>query len=170
MEKSLILSAQQVDQKLLRMSQELIEMHYGTQHEVIFIGIKETGFEIAQTLFQYFKAHSAMACRLESIQMEKGKSNSTFQFSGEINHLKKKSVVLVDDVINSGLTLLHAAHFILAADPVRITVATLVNREHRTFPIFANVVGLTLSTNLKEHVSVIKIQNGFEAYLGNKSH
>lgn len=56
MEQSLILNGQQVEQKLLRMSQELIELHYGTQHEVIFIGIKEMGFEIAQTLFHFSKA------------------------------------------------------------------------------------------------------------------
>jgi pyrimidine operon attenuation protein/uracil phosphoribosyltransferase len=169
MEKSLILNGQQVEQKLLRMSQELIELHYGTQHEVIFIGIKEMGFEIAQTLFHFFKSNTDIACRLESIFFEKGKRKASFQFSGKTEHLKKKSIVIVDDVINSGLTLLHATHFILEAEPSRISVAALVNREHRIFPIFANVVGLTLSTNLKEHVSVVKKDNQFEAYLGNKA-
>lgn len=168
MENSLILNGQQVEQKLLRMSQELIELHYGTQHEVIFIGIKEMGFEIAQTLFHFFQANTSIICRLESISFPKGKSKAQFEFSGNKDQLKKKSIVLVDDVINSGLTLLHATHYILEAEPARITVTTLVNREHRTFPVFANVVGLTLSTNLKEHVSVVKKDNQFEAYLDNK--
>ena len=63
-------------------------------------------------------------------------------------------VVLVDDVLNSGRTLIHATRIILEHDPKILATATLVDRIHRKFPIRADYVGLTLSTNLKEHISV----------------
>ena len=68
--------------------------------------------------------------------------------------LKNKCVVLIDDVFNSGKTLMHAASFLAAQEIHRLTTAVLVERKHRRFPIKADFVGLKLSTTLKEHVTV----------------
>ena len=64
-------------------------------------------------------------------------------------------VVLVDDVLNSGRTLIHAAKAILDHAPKNLSTAVLIDRFHRSFPIRADFCGLTLSTNLKEHISVV---------------
>jgi pyrimidine operon attenuation protein/uracil phosphoribosyltransferase len=87
------------------------------------------------------------------------------QFDGETGSLKNKNVILVDDVLNSGRTLIYAAQFILNEGPKALSTATLVDRVHRKFPIRADYVGMTLSTNLKEHVAVIKEKGKYCAYL-----
>ncbi|MBK8949715.1 MAG: hypothetical protein IPM68_12915 [Flavobacteriales bacterium] len=63
-------------------------------------------------------------------------------------------MVLVDDVLMSGRTLMHAAAHLVQVPVKRLTTVVLVDRRHRTFPIRADIVGLTLSTTLQEHISV----------------
>jgi pyrimidine operon attenuation protein/uracil phosphoribosyltransferase len=63
-------------------------------------------------------------------------------------------VILVDDVVMSGRTLMHAAAHLLASPVKRLTTVVLVDRLHRAYPIRADIVGLTLSTTLQEHISV----------------
>jgi pyrimidine operon attenuation protein/uracil phosphoribosyltransferase len=75
-------------------------------------------------------------------------------FNGNLKDLKGKQVVLVDDVLNSGRTLMYASRYLLDAEVKQLSIATLIDRFHRRFPMRANFVGLTLSTNLKEHVTV----------------
>ena len=163
-EKSLILNAQQVRQKLLRMAQEIYEVHYGAS-EIVLIGIDKTGWELAQELHQAFVQVSSIPAQLCKVTFDK-KNKTIPVLSTEID-LKKKCIVLIDDVINSGRTLMFATQFICNQDPSRLSVVALINREHRLFPISANVVGLTLSTNFKEHVQVDKVKDGFEVYLMN---
>lgn len=163
-EKSLILNAQQVRQKLLRMAQELYEVHYGAS-EIVLIGIDKMGWELAQELHHAFVQVSTIPSQLCKITFDK-KNKTAPILSSDID-LKKKCIVLVDDVINSGKTLMFATQFLCNQDPSRLSVVALINREHRLFPISANVVGLTLSTNFKEHVQVEKVKEGFEVYLMN---
>ncbi len=164
-EKSLILNAQQVHQKLLRMAQELYEVHYGA-NEIVLIGIDEMGWQIAQVLHQHFQSVSPIPAQLYKMQMDKKSIEQLPVIVGNPS-LKKKNIVLIDDVVNSGKTLMHAAQFLCSQAPNRLSVAVLINREHRLFPIAANVVGLTLSTNLKEHVQVENTNDGFDVYLKN---
>lgn len=72
------------------------------------------------------------------------------------NHpqLKDKIVVLVDDVLNSGKTLMYSSKYFLNHEVRKLMTAVLVNRNYRQFPIKANVVGVSLSTTMQEHVTV----------------
>jgi len=165
-ERSLILHAQQVQQTLLRMAQEIYEQHFDCK-EIILVGIKGNGEKIAQALFANLQKLSPIPCSITTIQLDK--KNPTQMPSWEpVVHLKKKNVVLIDDVIHSGKTLIHASHFICQQDPTRLSMVTLVNREHRLFPVGPNVVGITLSTNLKEHVAVEYNEDGFQVFLENQ--
>jgi len=106
---------------------------------------------------------SDITLHLEEIELNKEKPlSSPPHYSGEMKKLKGKSVVLVDDVLNSGKTLMYAARFLLDIDVKSLTIVTLVDRYHRKFPIRPDIVGLTLSTNLREHVSV-NLNKGKEA-------
>ena len=68
--------------------------------------------------------------------------------------LDGRVVILVDDVLMSGRTLMYAAAHLVGSPLKRLTTVVLVDRLHRTFPIRADIVGLTLSTTLQEHISV----------------
>ncbi len=65
-----------------------------------------------------------------------------------------KSIVLVDDVLNSGKTLIYSMKAILSTDTMKIRTALLVDRDHRRYPVLTDFVGMTLSTTFQEHVSV----------------
>ena len=69
--------------------------------------------------------------------------------------LNAKSVVLVDDVANSGKTLLYAMKSVLAYEPRRILIAVLVDRKHKSFPVCADIVGHSVATTLQEHIEVV---------------
>jgi pyrimidine operon attenuation protein/uracil phosphoribosyltransferase len=65
-----------------------------------------------------------------------------------------KSIILVDDVLNSGKTLIYSMKAILSTDTKKIRTVLLVDRDHRRYPILTDFVGMTLSTTFQEHVSV----------------
>ena len=72
---------------------------------------------------------------------------------------KNKSIVVVDDVLNTGKTLIHSTNFFLSKDLKKIQTAVLVNRNHKIYPIKADFKGISLSTSIKEHISVIFDEN-----------
>jgi pyrimidine operon attenuation protein/uracil phosphoribosyltransferase len=153
-EQTLILNSRQIKQKLVRMAHEIHEQHY-KEKELILVGVQGRGIQMAKRLFDLLSEVSELSLKLEEITIQKEKPLSEdIQFSGELKSLRGKSVVLIDDVLNSGKTLMYAARFLLDVDVKSLTTATLVDRYHRKFPIRADIVGLTLSTNLREHVSV----------------
>ena len=79
--------------------------------------------------------------------------------------LKNKVVIVVDDVLNSGKTLMYSLRPFLEADVKKIRTVLLVNRDHKRYPVAADYVGLTLSTTLKEHISVEFATNNDAVYL-----
>jgi pyrimidine operon attenuation protein/uracil phosphoribosyltransferase len=161
-EPTLILTARQINQKLVRMAHEIHENHY-KEKELVLVGITGRGMQLATRLSKLMKDVSDITLHLEEIELNKEKPlSSPPHYSGEMKKLKGKSVVLIDDVLNSGKTLMYAARFLLEIDVKSLTIVTLVDRYHRKFPIRPDIVGLTLSTNLREHVSV-NLNKGKEA-------
>ena len=67
---------------------------------------------------------------------------------------RNKSVVLVDDVLNSGTTLIYGVHHFLKTPLKQLKTAVLVNRNHKKYPVKADFKGISLSTSLQEHVHV----------------
>ena len=68
--------------------------------------------------------------------------------------LKNKVVIVVDDVLNSGKTLIYSLRPFLDADMRKIRTVLLVDRDHKRYPVEADFVGITLSTTLQEHIRV----------------
>ena len=161
-ERTLVLNSLQISQKITRMAYEIYERNYKSK-ELVLIGVKGKGSEIAERLSIVLKSISPMQISLYEIELVKDKPlSSTPVFSGDVKKLKGKNLILIDDVLNSGRTLAYASQFLLNAEPAKLATATLVDRFHRRFPVHADFVGLTLSTNLKEHVTV-EMPKGDEA-------
>lgn len=161
-EPTLILNARQINRKLIRMAHEIHENHY-KEKELVLVGIEGRGIQLASRLCKHLSEISELSLQLEEIRLNKDKPLSEpLQYSGDLKLLKGKSVILVDDVLNSGKTLMYASRYLLDVDLKSLTIATLVDRFHRKFPIRPDIVGLTLSTNLREHVSV-NLNKGKEA-------
>ena len=161
-ERTLILESKQIGQKLTRMAHEIHENNY-LEKEIVLVGVVGRGLEVAERLFSALKTIAACEVNLYQIEINKDKPlSSDVKFNGDIKLLKGKSVILIDDVLNSGRTLIYAAKYLLDAEPRSLATATLVDRFHRRFPVRADYVGLTLSTNLKEHITV-EMEKGKEA-------
>ncbi len=152
MQNSELLNAEAIEQKLTRMAYEIAERHY-EEKNIVFIGIEENGAAVAKRLFELVKEIVTIPCEISSIQLSKENPIGSVQLSSPLS-LKNKCIVLVDDVFNSGQTLMHASAFLVTKEIHRLTTAVLVERKHRRFPIKADFVGLKLSTTLKEHVTV----------------
>lgn len=153
-DKVLILNEKQIQQKIQRIAHEIHENHY-KESELVLIGIKDSGLVIAKRLKKLIEKTSEINISLESIELNKKKPLSEpILYSGDISALEKKAVVLIDDVLNSGRTLMYVVKHLLDHPVKSIKTVILVDRYHRAFPVRADIVGLTLSTNIKEHVYV----------------
>jgi len=161
----LVLNHKQIDRKIVRIAHEINERNY-KEKELVIVGVHDLGAEIAELLCKNLEEFSPLKIHRLVLSLNKKKPLSEdMVIKGDIRLLEKRVVILVDDVLNSGRTLIYAAQFLLNQEPKALSTAILVDRFHRKFPIRADYVGLTLSTNLKEHVSVVKEKGKFAAYL-----
>ncbi len=154
--KVLILDKEQIDSKLQRMAYEVWE-HNSNETAITLIGVETTGMTVAQSLANRIRTISPLQVDVLSVKMNKRKplaENITID-----TDLTNKSVVLVDDVSNSGKTLLYALRPILNYETSKILVAVLVERKHKAYPLSPDIVGHTVSTTIQEHIEV-EAQNG----------
>ena len=61
---------------------------------------------------------------------------------------------MIDDVANSGKTMLYALKPLLDQYPKKIQTLALVERTHKTFPVQVDYIGMSVSTTLDEHIYV----------------
>jgi pyrimidine operon attenuation protein/uracil phosphoribosyltransferase len=149
-----ILKTSDIEQKIKRLAYEILEDNY-EEKEIVFIGIKPNGFVFANKIKKVFSSITDIKSQLFSIQLDKINPLSTeinYDFSAE--EINSKVVILVDDVANSGKTLCYALKPLLQFQPKKIQVAVLVDRKHKSYPIIADYVGLSLSTTMKEQILV----------------
>ncbi len=151
---TLILTNDQVDRKIQRIAHEIVEKHH-TEKELIMIGVADRGLILSEKLAELLGRISKIKVRTGSIELDKDKPlGKPVQLSIAMEKLEGKCVILVDDVLQGGTTLMYAAAHLVQVPISRLTTVVLVDRRHRTFPIRADIVGLTLSTTLQEHITV----------------
>ncbi len=143
-----------MERKLRRIAQQLHEEHH-QEKGLVLVGVAPRGTLLAKRLAVLLEAHSPL--RIDRVDMELDKDapqQAPVRLSMALTDLQDKAVVLVDDVLMSGRTLMHAAAFLVQVPLKRLTTVVLVDRRHRTFPIRADIVGLTLSTTVQDHITV----------------
>lgn len=149
--KVLILDKEQIDSKLQRMAYEVWE-HNSNETSVTLIGVETTGMTVAQNLANRIRKISPLQVDVLSVKMNK--RNPLAENITIDTDLTNKSVVLVDDVSNSGKTLLYALRPVLNYETSKILVAVLVERKHKAYPLSPDIVGHTVSTTIQEHIEV----------------
>jgi pyrimidine operon attenuation protein/uracil phosphoribosyltransferase len=151
-----ILSAEIAERKLRRMALEVAERNYN-EPQLILIGIKGSGSVIAKKIHHYLTA----TFKGEVIQLELGidkKHPGAVTLSTAMD-FTNTVIVLIDDVANSGRTMLYALKPLLDHYPKKIQTLALVERTHKTFPVDVDYVGLSVSTTLDEHI-LVDVENG----------
>lgn len=151
----LILDQTQIAKKLKRIAFEIVEDNFD-EHELLIIGIWERGYIFALELIKHISTISSITTSLIRLDIDKLiPSGSNLELSKPLDDLSNSSVLLVDDVLNTGKTLAYGMIPILDAKPRKLETAVLVNRSHKLFPISATFTGLELATTLDEHIEVV---------------
>ena len=82
--------------------------------------------------------------------------------SEEIN-FDDKNVLLVDDVSNTGKTLMYALKPFMQFHPKSIQTLVLVERMHKQFPIKPDYVGYSIATAPDDYVQVEETDGNISA-------
>ena len=149
-----ILSHQQIQHTIRRIAYQIYEANV-SEKEIIIAGIDGGGLNFAKKIQTVLKKITEAEITLCKVFMDKGNPlKSGVKTSVPIEEYTNKSVVLVDDVLNSGTTLIYGVHHFLKTPLKQLKTAVLVNRNHKKYPVKADYKGVSLSTSLQEHVHV----------------
>jgi len=152
-------------QKVRRMAFEIYENNF-QEKEIVIAGVCEKGIMLAELLFAELKDISPIKLKLVKIDLDKvNPMSSEISINCDTNTLRNKTIILVDDVLNTGKTFAYSMRPFLNIKVKKIEVAVLVNRNHTQFPISSNYTGYELSTTLNEHVEVVLNKRKKEVYL-----
>ena len=147
----LILDKERIAWKLQRMAYEVWE-HNSNEENITFVGIQGSGLALAKSLAKKLEEISPLKVDVISIKLNK---KQPLKDSISIDQdLSKRSIVLVDDVANSGKTLLYALKPLLDFEVKKIMVAVLVDRKHKSYPVSPDIVVHSIATTLHEHIEV----------------
>jgi pyrimidine operon attenuation protein/uracil phosphoribosyltransferase len=149
-----ILSHQQIQHKIRRIAYQIYETNVDEKYLVI-AGIDGGGLQFAEKIQNVLKKITKAEVILCKVMMDKSdplKSGVTTSIPEQ--EYRNKSVVLVDDVLNSGTTLIYGVHHFLRTPLKQLKTAVLVNRNHKKYPVKADYKGISLSTALQEHIQV----------------
>ncbi|MBE2245980.1 MAG: phosphoribosyltransferase [Candidatus Competibacteraceae bacterium] len=154
--KTLILDNRQIQEKIKRLAFQVYEENY-TETEIVLAGIAPNGYHIARQIASLLIEISPIQVHL--IQLIVNKENplqSQIQSDkSESFHLDNLTVIVIDDVLNTGKTMIYGINYLLAYPLKKVQTLVLIDRDHKQFPVLAHYIGMALSTNLQEHVTVI---------------
>ena len=151
--KNKIMDQKHIQKTIKRISYQIYETN-SEENELVLAGIRENGLELATRIQKELKKISDLDVVLIEIRMDKKNPRDKISMSQSISFCENKSVVVVDDVLNTGKTLIYAVKKFLSIKLKKIQTAVLVNRNHKNFPIKGDFKGISLSTSIKEHINV----------------
>jgi len=152
--RSKILDIAAIDQKLKRLAWQVYEQN-SAEKEIIVVGISDRGLVLAKKLATHLQKISKIKTNIAHLELDKDSPyNKEVTLNLEEKEYANKVVILVDDVLNSGKTLMYAAKHFLTTPLTRLAIMVLVDRNHNRYPIKADYVGLSLATTLQEYINV----------------
>lgn len=164
MSKLKILEHEDIILKLDRIAWQIAE-EFHREKEIIVLGIQERGSAIAELIHQKLVSICSGKISIAHLHIDKDKAlESSVEIVPNLK-LASKAVVIVDDVLNSGITMAAVFKRVLEEKPRYVKVAVLANRDHKSFPIHPDFVGISLATTVMEHISLVKEDNKMAVYL-----
>jgi len=154
--KKYVLNKEVTAKKLERMAYEVMENNM-EENSIILAGIRDNGLVIAKVIQQTLSKISSFTTDLISISLDK-RSPSDIVLSEKYD-FNGKVIIIVDDVVSSGKTLLYSLKPFLEFQPKKIQTLVLVERSYKNFPVRPDYVGLSISTTLQDHIFV-EVRNG----------
>ncbi len=151
-EKNYVLSREAALEKLHRMALEIAEDISEEDTPLVLIGIRQSGMVIARQIKEFLKLYIKADVQLLTITLDKHYPTD-ISFNETVN-FDDKNVIFVDDVSNSGRTLMYALKPLLNYHPNRVQILVLVERMHKQFPIKPDYVGVSVATTEEDYIQV----------------
>lgn len=163
-QKNIILDTVQIEQKVKRIAYQIYENN-SSEKEIILAGVAKNGYVFANKIGAALKEISSIKITMCEVVIDKKNLLLPITTSIPSEDYQQKSLVLIDDVLNSGGTLIYSIKHFLEVPLKRFKTAVLVNRNHKKYPVKADFKGISLSTTLQEHVAVEFSKDSAIAYL-----
>lgn len=164
MSQNTILDHQEIKHKITRIAYQIYET-FVDEEEIVIGGIASNGFVFANKIATELEKISSLKVVLCEVYINKQNVNAPITTSLSIDQYQNKGLVLVDDVLNSGTTLIYGVKHFLEVPLKKLKTAVLIDRNHKKYPVKADFKGISLSTSLQEHVQVVFEEKGDYAYL-----
>ncbi len=161
---NVILNHNEINHKIRRIAFQIYESNVN-EKEVILAGIDKNGYVFAKKIKSALQKISDINPILCKVIIDKKNPWQDVKTSISEEDYQNKSIVLVDDVLNSGTTLIYGVKHFLNVPLKQFKTAVLVNRNHKKYPVKADFKGISLSTSLHEHVQVVLEGKAFEVVL-----
>ncbi|MGS4345312.1 phosphoribosyltransferase family protein [Myroides odoratus] len=163
MAQKIILNKEQIGFKTKRIAYQIYET-FSEEQEIVIAGVANSGFTFAQKIAKVLEEIADIQVKLCEVEIDKANPINPIRTSLAPAEYTGKAIVLVDDVLNSGATLIYGVkHFLDVVKKMK--TAVLIDRNHKTYPIKADYKGLSLSTSLLEHIQVVFTAEDEYAYL-----
>ncbi len=160
-----VLNHKQVGQKITRMAFEIYERNLHATGGMVVAGITGMGTILGHLIATELRKISPLQVEeVEVILDKQAVSTSEVMLSVDIP-LKGKTILLVDDVLNTGKTLVYALKPFLGHEVEKMEIAVLVNRSHGLFPVKPDYTGFELATTFNEHIRVDFSDNSYAVHL-----
>jgi pyrimidine operon attenuation protein/uracil phosphoribosyltransferase len=159
MSKNIILTNQEIEHKTRRIAYQIYET-FVNEKEVVLAGIAKNGFIFAEKIAQELKKISPLEVSICEVKINKQNPELAIHTSLSKEQYSHKGLILVDDVLSSGTTLIYAIRHFLDVPLKKFKTAVLVDRNHKKYPVKADFKGISLSTSILEHVQVVFDEDG----------
>ena len=162
--KNIILNQNKIKKIVRRLAYQILESNINST-EIILIGIHQKGYNLSKIIFEELKAITKIKTELFFVKINKKYPLKNIVFECEKEYLKNKSIVLIDDVLNTGKTLIYCTKSLLDVELNSFKTVVLIDRNHKKFPIKVDYKGISVSTSIADHIELIFEKNNIHALI-----
>ncbi len=160
----IILHKEEILHKTKRIAYQIYET-FVDEDEVILAGISSNGFNFALKIAEELKKIAPLKITMCEVFINKLNPQDEIKTSLSKDTYTNKGLVLIDDVLSSGTTLIYGVKYFLDVPLNKFKTAVLVDRNHKKYPVKADFKGVSLSTSLQEHVQLVFEEDNMFVYL-----
>ena len=162
--KNKILDQDKINKIVKRLAYQILESNLNSS-EIILIGIYENGYNLANVIFKELKLITKINTELYFAKVNKKSPLDNIVFECEKEFLRNKSIVLIDDVLNTGKTLIYCVKSLLDNELSSFKTVVLIDRNHKKFPIKVDYKGISISTSIADHIELVFEKNNTHALI-----
>lgn len=164
MKQNIILTNQEIQHKIKRIAYQIYET-FAEDDSIVIAGIASNGFIFATKIATELEKIASLKVILCEVKIDKLQPSNSITTSISKEIYQNKGLVLVDDVLNSGTTLIYGIKHFLEVPIKKFKTAVLIDRNHKKYPVKVDFKGISLSTSSLEHVTIVFESNDCYAYL-----